>query len=54
VYTKMLGLKSTCSEGHTSDTIATPISQLRKRYPNAGAELLHTYLWTDYNMCISR
>jgi hypothetical protein len=54
VYAKMLGLKSAHSEGHTSDTIATPISQLRKRYPNVGAEVLHTYLWTDYVMHISR
>jgi hypothetical protein len=50
----MLSLKSAHSEGHISDTIATPISQLRKRYPNAGAELLYTYLQTDYDMCISR
>ena len=54
MYAKMLGLKSARSEGHTSDTIATPISQLRKRYPNAGAEVLRTFLRTDYDMRVSR
>ena len=50
----MLDLKSACSEGHTSDTIATPISQLRRQYPNAGAEVLCVYLQTDYDMRVSR
>jgi hypothetical protein len=54
VYAKMLGLKSARPQGHTSDTIATPISQLRIRYPNVGADLLRIYLRSDYNMHVSR
>jgi hypothetical protein len=54
VYAKMLGLESARSQGHTRDTIATPISQLRIRYPNAGADLLRIYLRNDYNMRVSR
>lgn len=54
MYAKTLGLKSARSEGHTSDTIATPISELREMYPNAGAELLRILLRNDYDMRVSR
>jgi len=39
-YVKALGLTSTCSQGHTFDSIAHPIAELRKKFSNAGAEQL--------------
>jgi hypothetical protein len=53
-YAKALGLTSTRSQGHTFDTIAQPIAELREKFPIASANTLCTYLWSDYNMHVSR
>jgi len=44
MYMKTLHLTSGCSQGHTFNTIAEPITELREKFPNAGANILHTYL----------
>lgn len=53
-YAKTLHLTSARSQGHTFDTIAGPIAELREKFPNAGANTLRTYLWSDYDMRVSR
>ena len=53
-YAKTLGLPSALSQGHTFDTIAGPIAELRKVYPDAGANALRTYLQNSYDMRVSR
>jgi hypothetical protein len=53
-YAKSLGLTSAHSQGHTFDSIAHPIADLRVMYPNAGAELLRTLLWNNFDIHVSR
>lgn len=53
-YAKTLGLQSARAQAHTFDTIAGPIAQMRKMYPNAGAETLRTLLRNSYDMYVSR
>lgn len=53
-YAKDLGLTSARSQGHTSDSIAGPIADLRVMYPNAGAELLRTLLRNTFDMRVSK
>jgi hypothetical protein len=54
MYAKSLGLKDICSQGHMFNTIVHPIAKLREKYPKVGAELLCTYLQSDFKICISR
>ena len=53
-YAKTLGLTSARSQGHTFDTISGPIAELRKMYPNAGANLLRVHLRNEFDMRVSR
>jgi len=53
-YVKELGLMSAHSEGHSFETIAEPIAKLREMYPTAGASALHVYIWSHFNMHVSR
>ena len=53
-YVKALDLTSARSQGHTFNTITGPIAELREKFPNAGSITLRTYLWSDYNMRVSR
>jgi hypothetical protein len=54
VLVKTLDLPSARSQAHTFDTIAKPIAQLRKIYPNVGANTLRSHLRDKYNMYVSR
>lgn len=51
---KTLGLTNAWSEGHTFDTIADPIAELRVIFPNAGAGMLRVYLRNRYDMHVSK
>ena len=51
---KALGLTSARSEGHSIETIAEPIAELREMYPTAGANALHVYLRTHFDMHVPR
>ncbi len=51
---KELGLTSARSEGHSIETIAEPIAELREMYPTAGASALHVYMRTHFDMHVSR
>jgi hypothetical protein len=51
---KTLGLTNAWSEGHTFDTIADPIAELRVIFPNADASMLRVHLKNRYNMQVSR
>ena len=53
-YAKRLGLTSARSQGHTFDSIAEPIAELKKIFPNAGANLLRVYLRNDFDIRVSR
>ena len=53
-YVKLLGLESALSQGHTFETIAGPIAELREKYPSAGAAAMRTYLRNSYDMRVSR
>ena len=53
-YMKALGLTSTRSQGHTFDTIARPIAELREMYPNAGGREIRTQLLVKFNMRVSK
>jgi len=53
-YVKALGLTTSRSEGHTFETIAEPIAELREMYPMAGANALHVYLRTHFDMHVAR
>jgi hypothetical protein len=53
-YVKELGLTSARSEGHSFETIAAPIAELREIYPTAGANALHVYMRTHFDMHVSR
>jgi len=53
-YAKTLGLQSARAQAHTFDTIAGPIAQIKKTYPNVGAETLRTLLRNSYDMYVSR
>jgi len=54
VYVKTLGLTSARSQGHTFNTIAGPIAELRDMYPGAGAAELRTNLWNKFEMRVSK
>jgi len=54
MYVKNLGLSSTCSQGHTFETIARPIADLKKVYPDAGAEVLWIKLRNSFDIHVSR
>ena len=51
---KELGLTSSRSEGHSFETIAEPIAGLREMYPTAGANALHVYMRTHFDMHVPR
>lgn len=53
-YVKELGLTSARSEGHSFESIAEPIAELRKIYPTAGANSLRVYIWTHFSMHVPR
>ena len=53
-YVKALGLQSSRSQHHTFTTIAGPIAELRKMYPDAGIRSIHTHLRDSYNIYVSR
>jgi len=53
-YVKRLGLTSARSQGHTFDSIARPIAELREMYPNAGGRELHTHLLNKFEMRVSK
>lgn len=53
-YVKELGLTSARSEGHSLETIAEPIAELREMYPTAGANALHVYMRSHFDMRVSR
>ena len=53
-YVKALGLTSARSQGHTFDTIAGPIAELRDMYPNAGTAELRTNLLNKFDMRVSK
>jgi hypothetical protein len=50
---KELSLTSAHSETYSFETIAEPISELRRMYPTAGARALRVYIRTHFNMHIS-
>jgi len=54
VYVKALGLTSSHLEGHTFETIAEPIAELREMYPTAGTNALHVYMQTHFDMKVPR
>jgi hypothetical protein len=54
VYVKALGLTSARSEGHSFETIAEPIAELREMYPRAGANALHLYMRNHFDMHVPR
>jgi hypothetical protein len=47
---KELGLTGACLEHHSFETIAEPIAELREIYPTAGANALHVYMRTHFDM----
>ena len=51
---KELGLTSARSEGHLFETIAKPIAELREMYSMAGANAMHVYIRTHFDMHVSR
>jgi hypothetical protein len=51
---KDLGLTSAWSEAHSFATIAGPITELRKMFPTAGANAVHVYLRTHFDLHVSR
>ena len=51
---KALGLTNARSEGHTFETIAEPIAELREMFPTAGANALHVYMRTHFDMHVAR
>jgi len=51
---KELGLTSARSEGHSFETIAEPIAELRDMYPTAGASTMRVYMRTHFDMRVSR
>ena len=53
-YVKELGLTSARSEGHSFETIAEPMAELRGMYPTAGANAMHVYIRTHFDMHVSR
>jgi len=53
-YVKTLGLTSARAQGHTFDTIAGLIAELRDMYPSAGAVELRTNLLNKFDMCVSK
>jgi len=53
-YVKLLGLESALLQGHTFETITGPITELREKYPSAGANAMHAYLWNSYDIHVSR
>lgn len=53
-YVKTLGLTSARSQGHTFDTIAGPIAELREMYPNAGGRELRTQLLVKFDIRVSK
>ena len=50
---KELGLTSARSEGHSFESIAEPIAELREMYPTAGASALHVYMRSHFDMHVS-
>lgn len=53
-YAKIIGLKGTRAQGHTFETIAQPIAELRKKFPKAGVLVLRTLLLNDFGMRVSK
>lgn len=53
-YVKLLGLTTARSGGHTFETIAGPIAELREMYPTAGANALHVYMRNHFDMHVAR
>jgi hypothetical protein len=53
-YMKELGLTSALSKTYLFDMMAEPISELRHMYLTVGARALCVYLWTHFQMHISR
>jgi hypothetical protein len=53
-YCKILGLKGTHAEGHTFESIAGPIAELRKKYPRGGAIVLCAALQSEYGIRVSK
>ena len=51
---KVLGLTSARAQGHTFDTIAGPIAELRDMYPSAGTVELRTNLLNKFDMRVSK
>jgi hypothetical protein len=44
------GLHSSRKQAHTLDTIAGPIKEIQKRFPNAGAVVMQGYLRDVYGI----
>jgi len=46
------GLKSTCQQKHTFESIMASIAEIHHQFPTCGAENIHKNLWQEYGMCI--
>jgi hypothetical protein len=51
---KALGLQNSRSQHHTFETIAGPIAELRKMYPEAGIRSIRTHLRDSYEIYVSK
>ena len=51
---KELGLTTARSEVYSFESIAEPIAELRDMFPTAGANALHVYMRTHFDMHVSR
>lgn len=51
---KAWDFSSTRQQGHTGESIAPMVAEIRKRYPKRGAEGIRKTLLTDYGKKVSR
>jgi len=49
-----MGLRRTCQQLHTVETIHEAMGDLRLTYPNAGAREMVSLLFHERNMCVAR
>ncbi|KAF8274172.1 hypothetical protein EI94DRAFT_1696117 [Lactarius quietus] len=51
---KKWGLESTCKQKHTVQSIAAYVEDIKKRFPNRGAETIRKALLLENKICVSR
>jgi hypothetical protein len=49
-----LGLRRTCQQGHTPDSIRPAMVELRAMYPDAGVREMIGLLFHEHNMSVSK